>query len=141
VTAVRDLTADGRRLPPDWAVLAGRRLVAAPAPDGSAGVQYGPDAARLPVWFATACDADTRALAGRWWQNALSSAAGGAGDSPLGLMADAAAATAAGDREPARRLRSRAAALAAQSPTYYGDAWAALGAALLDGSIDPCRGS
>jgi endoglucanase len=140
VTAVRDLTADGRRLPPDWAVLAGRRLVAAPAPDGSAGVQYGPDAARLPVWFATACDADARALAGRWWQNALSSEAR-SGDSPLGLMADAAAATAAGHREPARRLRSRAAALAARSSTYYGDAWAALGAALLDGSIDPCRGS
>jgi hypothetical protein len=28
--------------------------------------------------------------------------------------------------------------LAARSPTYYGDAWAALGPALLDGAIDPC---
>ncbi|HSD03747.1 MAG TPA: glycosyl hydrolase family 8 [Gaiellales bacterium] len=140
VTAVRDLTADGRRLPPDWAVLAGRRLLAAPAPDGGAGVQYGQDAARLPVWFATACDPDARALAGRWWQNVLSSAVP-SGGSPLSLMAGAAAATAAGDTEPASQLRHRAAALATRSPTYYGDAWAALGPALLDGAIEPCRRS
>jgi hypothetical protein len=32
-----------------------------------------------------------------------------------------------------------AAALALRDPTYYGDAWAALGPALLDGSITPYR--
>lgn len=137
VAAIRELSADGRRLPPDWAVLAGRRLVAAPAPDGSAGVRYGPDAARLPIWFATACTPDARALAASWWRSSLSSADRSA-TSPLSLMADAAAATAAGDAAAAGRLRDRAAALAAHIPTYYGDAWVGLGSALLDGSIDPC---
>ena len=138
VATVQRLTGDGRRLPPDWAVLAGRHLIAAPAPDGSSSVQYGADAARLPIWFATACDPGARALAARWWRSSLSSA-GRSGGSPLDFMADAAAATAAGDHAAAGRLRDRAAALAAHSPTYYGDAWVALGPALLDGSIDPCR--
>jgi endo-1,4-beta-D-glucanase Y len=138
VAAVRRLTGDGLRLPPDWALLAGRHLVAAPAPDGTAGTQYGPDAARLPIWFATACDPDARALAARWWRSSLSSAGRPAGP-PLSLTAAAAAATAAGDDHAAGRLYDRAAAQAARAPTYYGDAWAALGRALLDGSIDPCR--
>ena len=58
--------------------------------------------------------------------------------SPLTLLAGAAAATAAGDDGAAGDLRTRAAALATRSPTYYGDAWAALGPALLERSIDPC---
>ena len=53
-------------------------------------------------------------------------------------MAGAAAATAAGDAQSAGALRARAATLALQDPTYYGDAWVALGPALLDRAIDPC---
>ena len=37
-----------------------------------AGVQYGLDAARLPIWFATACDSSARSLAASWWRNVLS---------------------------------------------------------------------
>lgn len=55
----------------------------------------------------------------------------------LSALARAAAATAAGDRNAAKALRVRAAALAREDPTSYGDAWAALGPALLDGSISP----
>jgi endoglucanase len=150
VAAIRGLTAGGRRLPPDWAVLSGRRLIAAPAPAGQPGVQYGEDAARLPIWFATACDPGARTLAARWWRilapsGRFGSAAVGltgrvidTAGSPVSLVAGAAAAAAAGDDPAARRLRDRASALAAHSRTYYGDAWTALGPALLDGSIDPC---
>jgi hypothetical protein len=38
----------------------------------------------------------------------------------------------------AASLSRRAAALARDAPTYYGNAWAALGPALLERSIDPC---
>ncbi|HEX2378773.1 MAG TPA: glycosyl hydrolase family 8 [Gaiellales bacterium] len=140
VAAIHELTDGGRRLPTDWAVLSGGRLVAAPAPGGGTAAGYGQDAARLPVWFATACDPGARRIAASWWRDGLS-AGDPAGVSPLGLIARSAAAAAAGARPVAGRLRRRAAALAARAPTYYGDAWAALGPALLDGSIDQCRGS
>ncbi len=152
IATVSSVTDGGRRLPPDWARLSGGRLVPIPAPGGSAGVQYGLDAARLPLWFATACDAGARGLAASWWRNLLGSgdrsgplALGLSGNTingesaPLTLLAGAAAATAAGDDGAARDLRSQAASLAARSPTYYGDAWAALGPALLERSIDPCE--
>ncbi|MGH2889168.1 MAG: hypothetical protein ACRDNJ_06045, partial [Solirubrobacteraceae bacterium] len=57
---------------------------------------------------------------------------------PLSLMAGAAAAEAAGDPAAAGRLRTRALAQAQDTSTYYGDAWAALGPALLNGTIAPC---
>jgi endoglucanase len=152
ITIVGALTRGGARLPPDWAQLSGGRLVATSAPGGPAGVQYGLDAARLPIWFATACNPTARRLAGRWWRNvlrsndrsarlalSLSGATIDAASSPLTLLAGAAAATAAGDRSAAGRLRLRAEAFAVRTPTYYGDAWAVLGPALLDRSIDPCR--
>ena len=151
VVAIRQLTANGRRLPPDWAVLAGGRLLATPGPRQGPGVQYGLDAARLPLWFATACDPGARRLAAGWWRNVLHHVDGSGavaltptgavvapGSSPLIVLANAAAAAAAGDAHAAQRLRAHAAALAERAPSYYGDAWAALGPALLDRSIDPC---
>jgi endo-1,4-beta-D-glucanase Y len=151
VTMIGDLTSNGLRLPPDWAQLSGGRLVPIPAPSGGASVQYGLDAARLPIWFATACDTRARTLAADWWRNVLGSGGragatalglGGATinpqSSPLTLIAGAAAATAAGAVGAASTLRARADAVALQASTYYGDAWAALGPALLDGSLHPC---
>jgi endoglucanase len=153
VGLVAGLTDGGRLLPPDWARLSGGRLVPIPDPGGGAGVQYGFDAARLPIWFATACSADARSLAASWWRNLLGSdgragpqalqldgSAIDATASPLPLMAGSAAATAAGEKSAARSLSARAAALAVEDPTYYGDAWVALGPALLEGSLDPCTG-
>lgn len=134
VRLVRELTGDGRRLPSDWAVVTGGRLVAAPQPGGGAGIRYGLDAARVPLWFAGGCDADARRLAAAWWPR-LRTAPGG---SPVQILAAAAAATAAGDHPAAAALRARAETVAARAPTYYGDAWAALGPALLDGRLVPC---
>jgi endoglucanase len=152
VRLIAELTAGGARLPPDWATLTNGRLVAAAAPGGSAGIQYGEDAARTPVWFASACDPLARRLAARWWTNVLQgtgragalalSQAGGTINPqpvPLGYVAAAGAARAAGDAGAAARLRATAAALAQRVPTYYGDAWAALGPAVLDGVLAPCH--
>lgn len=151
ITLVADLTSNGLRLPPDWAQLSGGRLVPIAAPSGAASARYSLDAARLPIWFASACDSRARTLAASWWRNVLGSG-GRAGptalglsgatinpqNSPLTLLAAAAAATAAGAGAAATTLQARAKTLALRSPTYYGDAWAALGPALLDGSIRPC---
>jgi endoglucanase len=154
-TAVRllaDLTHNGRLLPPDWANIGAERLSAIPAPDGSAPIRYGLDAARLPIWFSTACTDNARRLAARWWTNVLSTdnraadlALSPAGahlneqTNPLPLLAGAAAANAAGDTAATRALHRRAVAQSHQTPTYYGDAWLALAGALLDQTLDPCR--
>ena len=107
----------------------------APQPGGGAGIQYGLDAARVPLWFVGGSDADARRLAAAWWPK-LRRAAGG---SPVQILAAAAAGTAAGDRVAAGRLRSRAAQVAAGTPTHYGDTWAALGPAVLYGRLVPVR--
>jgi endoglucanase len=72
-TMIAGLTDSGTRLPPDWAGLAHGRLVPIANPGGGAGVQYGFDAARLPIWFATACTAGARRLAANWWRHVLGS--------------------------------------------------------------------
>ena len=153
VDMVARLTNGGRQLPPDWARLTDGGLVPIPNPGGGAGVQYGFDAARLPIWFATACTPGARRLAAGWWNNVLGSHGragpqalrldGGAIDpapSPLPFIAGAAAALAAGDESASHQLRARAATLALEDATYYGAAWVALGPALLDGNVNPCEG-
>lgn len=149
---IADLTDDGRRLPPDWAAYSADRLVPVANPGGGAPIQYGLDAQRLALWFATACTSGARSLAGKWWTNLLSvddraaNLALSLDGNPLGgatnalpLMAGAAAATAAGRTGDAQTLSRRAAQQAKAVPTYYGDAWLALGTALLDGSLSPCE--
>ncbi|MGH8890130.1 MAG: glycosyl hydrolase family 8 [Acidothermaceae bacterium] len=151
VQLVSDVTDGGRRLPPDWAKVQGNRIVATGTPDGSTGVQYGLDAQRLPLWFATACSGQAQELAAGWWKNALSqngraSAIALSTDgkplntatNPLSLLAGAAAASAAKDSASSNQLRGRAEAQAKSTPTYYGDAWLALGPALLDGQLTHC---
>ena len=149
---VSGLTQDGQQLPTDWAQLANGQLTGTADPGGGAPVQYGLDAARLPLWFGTACTHAARSLAARWWHAGLSRPARAAAialapdgrpidraSNPLPLMAAAAAASAAGDEQAVRGLRDHAAALARSTPTYYGDAWVVLGGALLDGALDPCK--
>jgi endoglucanase len=149
---IRQLTIDGRTLPTDWAQLSNERLVPITAPSGGAPIQYGLDAARLPVWLGTGCAGDDRRLAARWWDNALShddreahlalSTDGtpiNQQTNPLPLLAAAAAASAAGDTDASKGLLGRAAEQSRSTPTYYGDAWLALATALLDRTLDPCR--
>ena len=153
VTLVRGVTGDGRRLPTDWAHVDQGRLAPAAAPDGSAPMQYGLDAARLPLWFGAACTPDARQLAARWWTDVLAHdrrssylALSPAGTPinrdahPLPLLAGAAAAAAAGNSGASASLRERAARLAHRMPTYYGDAWLALAGALFDHPLDSCEG-
>ena len=149
----RQLTGNGRLLPPDWAGLtATGALRPEPAPDGSQPqTQYGLDAQRVVVWFAASCDQQARALAARWWPllrsgghaRALALRPDGtvldATPSVLPLVAAAAAAKAAGDSAASQRLLRQAAAAQASHPTYYGGAWQALGSALLSGgSLGAC---
>jgi endoglucanase len=151
-TLLAQVTDGGRRLPPDWAQLQGGRFTPMAAPDGSAGVRYGLDAARLPLWLASSCEGTARDLAATWWRSILShgdnatAVALGLNGDPMDtsthavpLLAAASAADAAGDRNRSTALRERAAAQVRAAPTYYGDAWLALDQALQRKTIDPCR--
>jgi endo-1,4-beta-D-glucanase Y len=156
VSLARDITKNGRQLPPDWARLyTGDAPEPEPSPNGSAPVaQYGLDAQRTVVWFAASCNPQARALAARWWRllrhkraaRALALRLNGniltATHAPLPLVAAAAAATAAGYSADAQQLLSDAAAQQRHYPTYYGGAWSALGQALLTtDALNPCSGA
>jgi endoglucanase len=155
VTLVRDITHNGKRLPPDWAQLQpGDAPQPEPSPNGNAPVaQYGLDAQRTVVWFAASCNPQAMALAARWWRllrhrraaRALALDLNGNILTPthaaLPLVAAAAAASAAGQGADAQQLLSDAAAQQQHYPTYYGGAWSALGQALLTSdTLDPCSG-
>lgn len=146
-----NLLAGGSTLPPDWARLEMGKIQPIAAPSGSAGVQYGLDAARLPVWLAADCSDASGRLAAQWWQTLRSSQArtgaialtlGGRvidpQANPLPLVAAAAAAQAAGDTGSRGALLAAARVQATRVPTYYGDAWLALGQVLLDKSLVTC---
>ena len=144
------LDALGGGLPPDWARLDGGRLTASPDPGGRfPQARYGLDAMRATVWLATDCGADNReraaasreALADRPEASAreLDGTVLDPAPHPLGLVAAAAAADADADDTASDDLLDRAAAQDAQSPTYYGAAWVALGRALLQtDELDTC---
>jgi endo-1,4-beta-D-glucanase Y len=150
IRLVQQLTHDGKQLPPDWAQLQGGDITSIAAPGGSAPIQYGLDAQRVPIWLAMSCAADGDKLAADWWTvlsvgdraKAISLTVDGAvtnpSQNPLPLIAAAASAQAAGDRADAAGLLASAQGQAAQDPTYYGDAWAVLGPALLTGTLAPC---
>ena len=162
LSLTQQFTQGGRLLPPDWAELtAAGQLRAEPAPNGGGGgsspradtaqAQYGLDAQRTVVWFATACNRQARALSAQWWpklkQNPQSQAitlsldGGVLNGSPsvLPLVASASAAHAAGDRAATETLLHRAGQQQRTDPTYYGGAWAALGPALLPGgALEHC---
>lgn len=152
VTLTRELTRDGRLLPPDWAELtAAGVLRPEPAPDGSAPqTQYGLDAQRVVAWFAASCNPQARALAARWWPllrpgdraQALALHPDGtvidSTSSVLPMVAAAAAARADGDAGAAQQLLRRAEALQRSHPAYYGGAWLALWPALRTGALGGC---
>jgi endoglucanase len=152
VGVVARSTHEGTSLPSDWGALAGSDLTPTPAPNGSAGVQYGLDAQRLPIWFATSCSAHARTVAGSWWRILNGSGRSAAlaltldgsvlngQTNPVPLLAAAAAARAAGDAAAAAALTADALAQARRTPTYYGDAWLALASGLWTGSLTRCDG-
>ena len=152
VDALHDLTGDGATLPPDWARVDRGVARATPAPDGSVPVpRYSLDAQRTVVWLATACSPRARELAASWQPllagdraGALALALDGTvledAEHALPYVASAAAASAAGDDSGRDELLDRAAATAGRFPGYYGDAWVALGRALLQTDLlDGCE--
>jgi endoglucanase len=151
IRLLQQLTANGKRLPPDWAQLRSGDITAIAAPGGSAPAQYGLDAQRVPIWLATSCAVDAVKLAADWWTvlsvggraTAIALSLDGAvtdpSQNPLPPIAAAATAQAAGDSAGATALLQRARTQAAQNPTYYGDAWAVLGPALLTGVLTTCK--
>jgi endoglucanase len=143
-------------LPPDWVQLTS----AGPAdvtPQGSgAGDRYGFDAVRIPIRWAASCTTSERKAAAALWPVLGPAAlhgratvdlgirrgeirARGAVKSPVGLVAAAASGWAAGHRDEALGLLSRAEALDHQHPTYYSSAWVALGRVFLEtGRLGTC---
>lgn len=145
------LTDAGRRLPPDWARVDGPLVRPTPAPSGAVpDVRYSLDAQRSMVWLTTA-RGSARQLAARLWTRLAPTAGHGAialdpdgrvliaDRHPLGLIAAAASAVAAGHADEGTRLLTAAAATDARWPTYYGSAWVALGRALLTTDLPAAR--
>ncbi len=142
-------------LPPDWLQLpdAGLPLPSA-TPGGGQPPTYGLDAQRTLVWEMTGCNVGEAATAARDWPILERAASEGGRISytttgkatstyvnPLGWVAAAAAAQAAGRPAAAASLLDRADAQQRRHPTYYGGAWVALGRVLLDTPWLPACGS
>jgi endo-1,4-beta-D-glucanase Y len=133
------------RLPPDWAHLEGNNVVPIGNP-GKSGVQpsYGFDAVRTLVRMAEDPNPLGREIAARAWpvfehqvptninvNYTLQGEPIGHVVHPVGLVAAAGAADAAGQRAPRDGLLDAAEALDRHAPTYYGAAWVALGRLML----------
>jgi endo-1,4-beta-D-glucanase Y len=140
-THLSQLTGNGTALPPDWALLSQGAPRATAAPDGSRPTQYGPDAMRSSVW--STCTAQGRALLSRTWpllkgtadlaplSRNLDGTPRERPRAPLSAVAAAGTAFAVHDMSAGDRLLALGTSLAARYPTYYGDAWVALGRILL----------
>ncbi|HTC69259.1 MAG TPA: glycosyl hydrolase family 8, partial [Acidothermaceae bacterium] len=150
ISLLQQVTNNGEQLPPDWAQLKSGDITAIAAPGGGSPIQYGLDAQRVPIWMATGCAAGAMKLAADWWSIlsaddrakaialSLAGAVTNSSQNPLPMIAAAAAAHAAKDTTDADRLLGLARTQAAQTPTYYGDAWEVLGPALLTGALTTC---
>jgi endo-1,4-beta-D-glucanase Y len=141
-----ELSADGTRLPPNWAVIRGDMEIRASGPPSNEGEapKYGFDAARLPLRYAEACDPRDRAIAADVWRvlsargvdqlstrHDLDGERDEEGVHPVGLVGAAGAARAAGEPQTTRALLRRAEELDDEFPTYYGSALIALGRLML----------
>ncbi|HEX3707730.1 MAG TPA: glycosyl hydrolase family 8 [Mycobacteriales bacterium] len=147
-THLRALSQNGASLPPDWATIGdGADPAPSPAPQDGTPAVSGQDGLRAMVW--ATCLPATHSLAAKWWKLVAPTAQGGAltrnlngtpqtsGPSPLSLVAAAATARAAGQMTIMTSLLARADRNARQTPTYYGDAWDALGHILLTTKLIP----
>jgi endoglucanase len=143
ITLATALMAPAPHLPPDWgAVSASGSIAATAAPPGHpfALRQYSLEAARLPIRFEEACDAQSRAIAASVWPffatqsparigaaYALNGTLTNPEQAAVTLIAAAAAAQAAGQPSARDALFAQAETINARFPTYYGSAWIALG--------------
>ncbi|HWE71482.1 MAG TPA: glycosyl hydrolase family 8 [Acidimicrobiales bacterium] len=138
---------------PDWVNMASDGTAVPVGEANGTGVPaYGLDAQRSPVWLAASCSSIDRGTAARDWSvlehvddtgGNLSYSLSGRSNSrqvnPLGWVAAAGAASAAGHAQTATALLNQADQQSEQFHTYYGDAWAALGRVLLETNwLSPC---
>ena len=138
---------DRSDLPSDWSqVHADGSVDPMPASGDQGQVVYGWDAMRLPLRYAESCSADDRALAGslaptlrRSTELAAQLDLGGSAvtsdTSALAYAARAAAERAGGAIPAASADLRRSDRTSATTRTYYGDAWAALGATMLTSNM------
>jgi endoglucanase len=117
-------------LPPDWAILQpdGSLEPSSQGPGGKPG--FGWDAVRVPIRHAESCVEEDRTLAGNL-ASRLESDDSDVLKHPVGWVARAASYAAADRPRDATRALATADDLGKDSPTYYGDAWDALGRYLL----------
>jgi endoglucanase len=147
---VADATLERDSLPPDWLLLEADGSVTpiGHPDDRSVEPVFGPDAARLPIRFAVACEPAGRELAARTWpafeeldvadfrlRHSLDGAPSDGPRHPVTVVAAAAAAHAAGDNQASRSLLDAAEEMERGIPTYYGSAWVALGRLLLGSDV------
>jgi endoglucanase len=145
-TTASDLISIAPGLPPDWAKVGpDGHAVPIARPGDRASPRFGLDAQRLPVRFAESCSRIDRKLAAALWpllrERAESDAMAQSWDlrgrpsstppHPLTWVSAAAAASAAGDHAARDALLDRAQAAQRRSPSYYGEAWVALGRLML----------
>ncbi|MCW2572456.1 MAG: glycoside hydrolase family 8 [Frankiales bacterium] len=138
---LRVLTRGGLGLPPDWALLSHGAARPSASPDGKSAPQNGPDGMRATIW--AGCTRQGRRAVARGWPALAASATQAplvrgldgvvrdANRVPLSAVAAAAAAQAAGESGASSALLRTADEISAQFPSYYGDAWNALGRVLL----------
>jgi endoglucanase len=154
VALLSQLSQNGNRLPPDWAHVVAGRMVPMNTPGTNQSPRYGLEAERSPAWLAADCAASARSLAAKWSRiiggDSTASASLSRGlhgrvfDStrmPLPMAGAAAAAAAAGHDDQSNQLLESAVSQEQQYPTYYGAAWVALGAALINGHPPACASS
>jgi endoglucanase len=114
-------------LPPDWATVDRNGVARATASPSGSSPGYGADAARLPVRYAEACDAPSRALSAALWPRLHYAEH----RSAIGYIGAAGAAAAAGDVQARDQLLAHAEDLESHYHTYYGAAWVALARVML----------
>lgn len=135
-------------LPPDWAQVSSTGEVhAVPAPAGQGSpIQYGYDAARLPIRFSESCTAEDVVLAGAIAPTLnganpivavldLSGSPASSDQNAVAYSARAAARAASGDYAGARKDLDSAEDVNSLYPTYYGSAWHALARDFLDSEV------
>jgi endoglucanase len=134
------------QLPPDRAAVneVGDAVPTGSPPGGP--IQFGLDAARLPVRFAESCDPTDRAVAASLRPvvdapgdvpglRNLDGSAASEWQHPVALVAAAATEEAGGDSDSAAARLDEASRLQWRYPTYYGSAWVALGRIMLATSL------
>jgi endoglucanase len=142
------ITHAGTTLPSDWAALgSGSAPMPSAAPQTTEPPASGQDGLRALVW--ASCTPAIHGVAARWWHVLAPTARQGpltrnldgtprdSDTSALSLVATAATAGAAGHRATMRSLLAEADRTARTDPTYYGNAWAALGRVLLTTTLIP----